>query len=128
MPLDIYAEEIISQYEHPHNKGKLPKYDVEFHDENPICGDDITIYVKIENDKIAQVSFEGQGCAISQAGASMLTDFVKGMPITEANRIDYDKIKAIIGLDPGPARMHCAVLSMKALSGALKNYMEHKYK
>jgi nitrogen fixation NifU-like protein len=127
MPLDIYAEEIISQYEHPHNKGKLTKYDVEFHDENPICGDDITIYVKIEKEKIAQVSFEGQGCAISQAGASMLTDFVKGMSISDAKKIDYEKVKEILGLDPGPARMHCAVLSAKALAGALESYMKaHK--
>ena len=122
MPLDIYAEEIISHYEHPHNKGRLDKYNAKFHDENPVCGDDITVYIEIENDRIEQISFEGQGCAISQATASMLTDFARGLDISKAKKIDYEKIKEILGLDPGPARMSCAVLSAKALAGAIESY------
>ncbi len=125
MPLDIYAEEIITHYEHPHNKGKLKECDAEFHDDNPLCGDEITMYLKVDNGKIKDVKFDGQGCAISQASASMLTDLVKGMSISEAKKVDYEKLKEILGIDPGPARMHCAALSLKTLTGAIFIY-EHK--
>ena len=125
MPMDIYVEEIISHYEHPHNKRKLEGSDANFHDSNPLCGDEMTMYIKVKDGKIADVSFDGTGCAISQATASMLTDFVKGMGIDDAKKVDYEKVKELIGIDPGPARMHCATLSLKALNGAIFLY-EHK--
>ncbi len=125
MPMDIYVEEIISHYEHPHNKEKMDDSDADFHDDNPLCGDEMTMHIKIKDGKIADISFEGSGCAISQATASMLTDFVKGMRVEEAKKIDYEKIKELIGIDPGPARMHCATLSLKTLNGAIFLY-EHK--
>ncbi len=127
MPMDIYVEELISHYEHPHNKGKMVGADSEFHEDNPICGDDITLYIKVKNDKIVDISFEGYGCAISQASASMLTDFVKGMEVEKAKKVDYEKLKELIGIDPGPARMNCATLCLKTLAGALFLY-EHKRK
>ena len=127
MPMDIYVEEIISHYEHPHNKRKMDGSDADFHDTNPLCGDDMTMHIKVSGGKIADISFEGSGCAISQAAASMLTDFIKGMAIGDAKKVDYDKVKELIGIDPGPARMHCAVLPLKALNGAIFLY-EHKKK
>jgi SUF system NifU family Fe-S assembly protein len=78
LPLDLYAEEIISHYEHPHNRGEIKNPSISVHEYNPTCGDDITIYLDIEKDKIKDVKFSGVGCAISIASASMLTDFVKG--------------------------------------------------
>ena len=125
MPMDIYVEEIISHYEHPHNKRKLADSDADFKEDNPLCGDVLTIHIKVEGKKISDVSFEGVGCAISQATASMLTDEVKGMSLEDVKKIDYEKIKKIIGIDPGPARMNCATLSIKTLNGAIFLY-EHK--
>jgi nitrogen fixation NifU-like protein len=127
MPLDIYVEEIISHYEHPHNKGKMPNSDADFRDDNPLCGDVLTMHIRVKDGKISDISFEGEGCAISQATASLLTDFVKQMPLGDVKKIDYEKIKELIGIDPGPARMSCAVLSLKTLNGAIFIY-EHKGK
>lgn len=125
MPMDIYAEEIISHYEHPHNKRKLSGSDADFKGDNPLCGDVLTMHIKVEGKKITDVSFEGDGCAISQATASMLTDHVKGMSLEDVKKIDYDKIKELIGIDPGPGRINCATLAIKTLSGAIFVY-EHK--
>lgn len=122
MPMDIYAEELISHYEHPHNKRKIPGASAEFHDDNPTCGDELTMYIKVKDGKIEDISFEGYGCAISQASASMLTDFIKGKGIEDAKKMDYEKLKELIGIDPGPGRMNCAVLCLKTLAGALFVY------
>ena len=127
MPMDIYVEELISHYEHPHNKRKMRGADAEFHEDNPICGDELTLYIKVNDSRIADVSFDGYGCAISQASASMLTDFLKGKSLDDAKKVNYETLKGLIGIDPGPARMNCAVLCLKTLIGALFLY-EHKKK
>ncbi|HUC38648.1 MAG TPA: SUF system NifU family Fe-S cluster assembly protein [Candidatus Acidoferrum sp.] len=125
MPMDIYVEEIISHYEHPHNKGKMEGSDADFHEDNPLCGDTLTIHIKVKSGKISDISFEGSGCAVSQAAASMLTDHVKGMQLDEVKKIGYDGVKEMLGIDPGPARMSCATLAIKTLTGAIFVY-EHK--
>jgi nitrogen fixation NifU-like protein len=122
LPLDIYAEDILSHYEHPHNKLRLKDFDASFSDENPLCGDTITIYIKVSNMKVSDISFGGDGCSISQSTASMLTDYVKGMLLEDVEKIDYDKIKELLGINLGPARMNCAMLPLKALHGAVKAY------
>ncbi len=125
MPLDIYAEEIISHYEHPHNKGKIQNANAELHEDNPVCGDDLTMYCLIEDERIKDVKFDGNGCSISIASASMLTDFAKGKTLREIEDMDFETIKELIGIDPGPARAKCATLSLKALKGAVFLY-QHK--
>jgi nitrogen fixation NifU-like protein len=123
--MDFYAEELISHYEHPHNKGVISNSDSKFHEYNPTCGDDITIYLKIKNDIIEDVKFDGNGCSISIASASMLTDFVKGKKLSEIEKMDFKTLKELINIDPGPARLKCATLSLKTLKGAVFLY-EHK--
>ncbi len=81
MPYDIYAEKIILNYEHPHNKGVLKDADTRFKEYNQVCGDEIEVYIKINNKKIKDIKFIGRGCAISMASASMITDFIKGKSI-----------------------------------------------
>lgn len=125
MPFDIYAEEIISNYEHPHNKGKIDNPSVKLHENNPVCGDDITIYCIIKENRIEDIKFEGEGCAISMGTASMLTDFVKGKSISDIEKMDLNTIKELIGIDPGPARVKCATLALKTLKGSLFLY-QHK--
>lgn len=118
--MDIYAEEIVAHYEHPHNKGKLDGANASFHEYNPICGDDITIYLNVVDGIIKDAKFEGTGCAISMGSASMLTDLLKGRKATEVMKMGPHDVVGMLGLDPGPARLKCAVLSLKATQSALK--------
>ena len=123
---DIYREIILDHYRNPRNKGKLPDADVSIHDSNPLCGDEIDIHLKVDGDKIRDVKFEGRGCAISQASASMLTEMVMGKPLTSIKDLSKDDILENIGLTSlGPARIKCALLSLKVLKlGMVKYYAD----
>jgi nitrogen fixation NifU-like protein len=125
MDSDIYADELIEQYEHPHNKGTIDKPDGEMHRDNPLCGDDITVYFLSDGDVIRDVKFSGSGCVISMSTASKLTDFVKGKALGEIEGMGVKDVIGLIGLDPGPARLKCATLSLRALKEAVFVY-EHK--
>jgi len=122
--MDIYAEEIISHYEHPHNKGRLESPSASFHELNPLCGDEITIYLKIEKGIVADVKFDGEGCAISIGSASMLTDELKGKKISDIEKMGVKNVVELLGIDPGPARLKCATLSLKATQKALQTYQK----
>lgn len=122
---DLYAQEIISHYEFPHNKGTMKDASASFHDFNPVCGDDLTMYLKIVKNKVEDVKFNGTGCAISMASASMLTDFIKGKSIAEVERTGLKDLLDLLGIDPGPARLKCATLSLRTLKEATFVY-EHK--
>ncbi len=122
MSYDIYAEKIILNYEHPHNKGILKGANTHFKEYNQVCGDEIEVYIIINNKKIKDVKFIGRGCAISMASASMITDFIKGKSIKEIEQYNGDIIKNILGIDPGPVRMKCATLSLRAIKEAIERY------
>jgi nitrogen fixation NifU-like protein len=120
---DIYREIILDHYRNPRNKGKLPHADVSMHDSNPLCGDEIDIHLKVEQGKIKDIKFEGRGCAISQASASMLTEMVLDKPLTTVKDLAKDDILENIGLmNLGPARIKCALLSLKVLKMGMINY------
>jgi nitrogen fixation protein NifU and related proteins len=120
---DIYREIILDHYRNPRNKGKLPNADVSTHDSNPLCGDEIDIHLKVEQGKIKDIKFEGRGCAISQASASMLTEMVLDKPLTAVKDLAKDDILENIGLmNLGPARIKCALLSLKVLKMGMINY------
>jgi len=121
----MYAEEIIAHYEKPHNKGEIKDPSISLHENNPLCGDDLTIYLKIEKNKIEDVKFSGVGCAISMASASMLTDFIKGKSLGEIEKMGLPIIIELIGIDPGPARLKCATLSLRTVKEAAFLY-QHK--
>ncbi len=123
--MNIYAEEIIAQYEHPHNKGKMANPSISFHEYNPTCGDDITVYLEIRNGKVSDAKFDGSGCAISVASASMLTDEIKGKSVAEVEKLGVQDLIDLIGIDPGPARLKCATISLKA---AKKGLFLHQHK
>ena len=120
--MNIYAEEIIAQYEHPHNKGKIANASTSFHEYNPTCGDDITVYLSIKDGKVSDAKFDGNGCAISVASASMLTDEIKGKTVADAEKLGVQDLIELIGIDPGPARLKCATISLKAAKKALFAY------
>ena len=120
---DIYREIILDHYRNPRNKGKLPHADVSTHDSNPLCGDEIDMHLKVEQGKIKDIKFEGRGCAISQASASMLTEMVLDKPLTTVKDLAKDDILENIGLmNLGPARIKCALLSLKVLKMGMINY------
>ncbi len=124
MGMDLYAEEIVSHYEHPHNKGTLEKASASFHDFNPLCGDDLTVYLNVENGVVKEAKFDGEGCAISVGSASMLTDLLKGKKVSEVEKMGPKDVIEMLGIDPGPARLKCATLSLKATQKALHVYKE----
>jgi nitrogen fixation protein NifU and related proteins len=120
---DIYREIILDHYRNPRNKGKLPNADVSTHDSNPLCGDEIDMHLKVEQGRITDIKFEGRGCAISQASASMLTEMVLDKPLTAVKDLAKDDILENIGLmNLGPARIKCALLSLKVLKMGMINY------
>lgn len=123
---DIYREIILDHYRNPRNKGKLSDADVSIHDSNPLCGDEIDIHLKVEEDKIKDIKFEGRGCAISQASASMLTEMIIDKPLNTIKDLTKEDILENIGLmNLGPARIKCALLSLKVLKlGMVKYYVD----
>jgi nitrogen fixation NifU-like protein len=120
---DIYREIILDHYRNPRNKGRLSNPDVSIHDSNPLCGDEIDIHLKVEEDNIKEIKFEGRGCAISQASVSMLTEMVLNKPLNLVKELAKEDILENIGLtNLGPARIKCALLSLKVLKMAMIKY------
>lgn len=119
---NLYRDFILEHYRNPHNKGHLERHDLDFADSNPTCGDELSMTIALDGGKqrIVDIAFDGQGCAISQASASILTDELRGMTVTEARDIDPKDILEGIGVPITPARLKCALLSYKVLQGAVR--------
>jgi len=119
---NLYRDFILEHYRNPHNKGFLDQHDLHFADSNPTCGDELsmTIQLDAEGERIADVAFDGRGCAISQASASILTDELRGMSLDEVRGYDPKALLEEIGVPIGPARLKCALLSYKVLQGAVR--------
>jgi nitrogen fixation NifU-like protein len=117
---DLYRDEILEHYRRPHNFGTLQHADASYEGSNPLCGDRITLMLEIGDDGIVKdVAFTGRGCAISQASASMLTDDIRGKPITELARLGNQDVLDALGIEISPARLKCALLSVDTLRRAL---------
>jgi nitrogen fixation protein NifU and related proteins len=120
--LGIYAETLIYAYEHPQHKGQISKAEASMHEENISCGDKITVYLKLENGKVSDVKFDGTGCIISMGSADILTDSLIGKKIVDVLKMSKEDLLGIINIEPGPVRMHCATLSLRAAKKALFAY------
>ena len=116
---DLYREAILDHYKHPRQKGHLLTPDIQFHDHNPFCGDEITIELKVENGIVVDAAFDGHGCAISQATASMLMEEILGKPLEELKTLDKEYILDLLGIEIGPVRLKCALLPLKVLKAGI---------
>jgi nitrogen fixation protein NifU and related proteins len=116
---DLYRDYILEHYRRPHNFGVLENATASHEGANPLCGDRITLQLRLSDGKIAAVGFTGRGCAISQASASLLTDEVKGKPIVDAAAMTSQDVLDLLGIEISPARLKCALLSLDTLQQAL---------
>ena len=118
----IYRENILDHYKNPHNHGEMDNADIKFTESNPLCGDVITINLKLGDHKVVDVKFSGRGCAISQSATSMLTDEVKGKSLEEVKNVKREDIVNLLGIDVGPVRTKCAVLGLVAIKEGIKEF------
>jgi len=117
--MDLYAENILDHYKNPRRHGWLKDASIWAEDSNPLCGDKIRIDLKLENGKIADIAFSGEGCAISQAATSMLADEIAGKNLQEVAGYENEKIYAMLGVPLTTARVKCALLGLVVFKKAL---------
>lgn len=117
---DLYRQVILDRYKHPLYKGVLDPHDVSYEDENPLCGDHLRIDLRVdENDVIREAAFSGHGCAISQASADLLLESVIDKPLAEVRELSKADVLDLLGIDLGPVRLKCALLSLKVLKAGV---------
>lgn len=117
---DLYREVIIEHYKNPGFRGRLDPHDIQFADSNPLCGDHIEITLRTdEQGNVADARFNGHGCAISQASADLLMESIVGKPLEEVKKLNKGDVLEMLGIDLGPVRLKCALLSLKVLKAGV---------
>ena len=113
---DLYRQIIIERYKTPHYRGHLEPHDIFFEDDNPVCGDHIEVTVRVdEAGVVTEAAFDGHGCSISQASADLLVESIHGKTLDEVKALTKDDVIDLLGIDLGPVRLKCALLSLKVL-------------
>lgn len=113
---DLYREIILDHYRDPRNKGRLDPADISYQDDNPLCGDHIRLDLRLdEGQRVVEVAWDGEGCAISMASASMLSEEIKGKTLDELRDMGKQEMLDMLGIELGPVRLKCALLSLKVL-------------
>jgi nitrogen fixation NifU-like protein len=115
----LYREQILEHYKHPQNFGRLDEFDLEYEDSNPFCGDEQHVWISLDGDgRVAEVSFEGKGCAISTAATSLLTEELAGMTREELVALPKERVLDLLGIEISATRMKCALLGLKVVKSA----------
>jgi NifU homolog involved in Fe-S cluster formation len=119
---NLYRDFILEHYRNPHNKGYLDPHDLHFADSNPTCGDEMSMTLRLDptGSAIADVAFDGRGCAISQASASIMTDTLRGQTLDQIRAMNPRDLLDELGVPIGPARLKCALLAYKVLQGTVR--------
>lgn len=120
MSLDIYSENILDHYRNPKNFGKMEDPDVKFRELNPLCGDEYEFQLKFSDGSVKDVKFSGDGCAISMASASMLSELVMGKKVSDLEKISEGDVFKLLGVTVSPARMRCALLPLSVLKRCIE--------
>ncbi|MFC1936405.1 iron-sulfur cluster assembly scaffold protein [Chloroflexota bacterium] len=117
---DLYRQQIIDRYQHPHYRGTLDPHDIGYEDDNPLCGDHIRIEIRVdEGETITEAVFDGKGCSISQASADLVVESVIGKSLEEVKKYTKEDVLELLGIDLGPVRLKCALLSLKVLKAGV---------
>jgi len=126
--MDLYADIILDLWRNPQNFGELKNADLQAYELNPLCGDEVKIQLKLKSNAhknmVEKAQFTGNGCAISTAAASLLTEFVKDKKLSELRRLTDKDIVSLLGIEIGPQRIKCAILPLITLKKALRNFDE----
>ncbi|EHN08911.1 Putative iron-sulfur cluster assembly scaffold protein for SUF system SufE2 [Patulibacter medicamentivorans] len=116
---ELYRENILDHYKRPRNWGVLDPADLEYEDKNPLCGDQLKVMLRVDDDRrVTEVKFDGHGCAISQAAASMASEELVGKSVDELLKLDQDFIMDLLGIEISATRVKCALLSLKVVKSA----------
>jgi nitrogen fixation protein NifU and related proteins len=117
---DLYREVIVEHYKNPSHRGALDPHDISFADNNPLCGDHIQIDLRVDTKGlISDAKFDGHGCAISQASADLLIESIIGKPLEEVKKLNKQDLLDLLGIELGPVRLKCALLSLKVLKAGV---------
>ncbi len=117
---DLYRELIIDRYQNPRFSGTLDPHTHSYEDDNPVCGDHIRIDLRVDDkDTVTEAKFTGEGCSISQASADLLMEKITGMPVADVRNLAKQDILDLLGIELGPVRLKCALLSLKVLKGGV---------
>ena len=116
---DMYKEELLEHYREPQNYGKIEDADVQYRDFNPVCGDEVEIFINVQANKVDGIKFTGKGCAISQAAASIVTEHIKGMKVDEVKTFTNEKMLELLPIEVSNLRIKCALLALKAIQKGL---------
>lgn len=122
MASDLYRERILDHYGDPRNEGHLDSPDLAHEGDNPVCGDVVRLEINLQNGKVSEARFTGQGCVISMASASMFTETIVGMTIEELKALDDQDMFEMLGVDLGPSRANCGVLPLRVLQEAVAEW------
>lgn len=119
-------EYVLQHYRQPSNYGSLENPDLHCEGINTLCGDWLTIDMQVRDQRVVAIRFQGKGCALSQAGASILSEMIEGMALQEVAALDKDDLLTALGISVGPARMKCALLPLEVLQQGLERYAQHE--
>ncbi|GAC1485114.1 MAG: SUF system NifU family Fe-S cluster assembly protein [Solirubrobacteraceae bacterium] len=116
---DLYRDFILEHYKRPRNFGELDPHDLEAHEHNPLCGDELGVHIRVADGRVGELRFHGHGCAISQASASIASEELIGMELDSVAALDADWMLDLIGSPISATRRKCALLPLKAMRGAI---------
>jgi nitrogen fixation protein NifU and related proteins len=122
--MDMYMEEILDHYRNPRNFGEVAGANLQVRDTNPLCGDEVSFTAKISGEKLEEVKFKAEGCAISIASSSLLLENLDGKNLQDVIKMTNDELIDLLGIEIGPSRIKCALLGLMTLKKGLIEYIQ----